>query len=107
MEPEKSILKEFIAGGWVIVVLGTATMFARILVDEEKNTICTSLKKIVSAAILTTVAWAFIRDMAMGDLHKALIYGVVGACVRHVYHSLALLGLHKSKTPLYDCFRTN
>ena len=99
MEPEKSILKEFIAGGWVIVVLGTATMFARILVDEEKNTICTSLKKIVSAAILTTVAWYFIRDVAIGDLHKALIYGVVGAISPEILQGVVKLGKAFAKNP--------
>ncbi len=99
MEPEKSILKEFLAGGWIIVLLGTATMFARILVDEEKNTICQALKKIVSAAILTTVVWSFIRDVDMGDLHKALIYGVVGAISPEILQGIVKLGKSFAKNP--------
>lgn len=99
MEPEKSILKEFVAGGWIIVLLGTATMFARILVDGEKNTICTALRKIVAAAILTTVVWSFIRDMPMVDLHKALIYGVVGAISPEILQGVVRLGKAFAKNP--------
>lgn len=99
MEPEKSILKEFLTGGWIIVLLGTATMIARILVDEEKNSFCGALKKIVSAAILTTVVWAFIRDMPMVDLHKALIYGVVGAISPEILQGVVRLGKAFAKNP--------
>ena len=31
MEPEKSILKEFLNGGWLVPLVGAAAMFARLL----------------------------------------------------------------------------
>ena len=99
MEPEKSILKEFLADGWIIVLLGTATMVARILVDKEKSNIRDALKKIVSAAILTTVIWSFIRDMPMADLHRALIYGVVGAISPEILQGVVKLGKAFAKNP--------
>lgn len=101
MEPEKSILKEFIANGWVIVLLGTATMIARILVDEEKNSIIYNLKRIVSAVILTTVTWALIHGLDIPDLHEALIYGVVGVISPEIIQGVVRVGKAFAKNPLF------
>jgi len=35
MEPEKSILKEFLNGGWLVPLVGAAAMFARLLSGDS------------------------------------------------------------------------
>lgn len=100
MEPEKSIIKEFISGGWVIVTLGAASMVARILADEEKNTIVVNLKKIAAASILTAVVWAFVHDLGIKDLHEAIIYGVTGVISPEILQGVVKIGKAFAAHPL-------
>ena len=38
MEPEKSLLKEFLQGGWVVPLIGAGAMLARLLSGENNYT---------------------------------------------------------------------
>ena len=35
MEPEKSLIKEFMNDGWVVVLIGVFAMFSRLLADKN------------------------------------------------------------------------
>ena len=39
MEPEKSLLKEFLNGGWLVPLVGAAAMFARLLSGQNELSI--------------------------------------------------------------------
>ena len=52
MEPEKSLLKEFLNGGWVVPLIGAGAMLARLLSGENNYTWWEQLKKILTAGKL-------------------------------------------------------
>ena len=45
MEPEKSIIKEFLNGGWLVPLIGAAAMFARLLSAPNELSIKTAIQK--------------------------------------------------------------
>ena len=51
MEPEKSIIKEFLNGGWLVPLVGAAAMFARLLSGQNELSVKQQLKRILKAAI--------------------------------------------------------
>jgi hypothetical protein len=51
MEPEKSLLKEFLQGGWVVPLIGAGAMLARLLSGENNYTWWQQLKKIFTAGL--------------------------------------------------------
>jgi len=56
MEPEKSLLKEFLSGGWVVPLIGAGAMLARLLSGENNYTWGQQLKKILTAGISAGIA---------------------------------------------------
>ncbi len=55
MEPEKSLLKEFLSGGWVVPLIGAGAMLARLLSGENNYTWGQQLKKILTALFLLVI----------------------------------------------------
>jgi hypothetical protein len=78
MEPEKSLLREFINGGWIIPLIGAAGMFARLLTAKKQYTILEQFKNILSAAIASTIAWFILEQTDISSLYKAITYGIIG-----------------------------
>ena len=57
MEPEKSILKEFLNGGWLVPLVGAAAMFARLLSGNSGLSLKQQFKRVITAAIAAGIAW--------------------------------------------------
>jgi hypothetical protein len=99
METEKSLIKEFVDGGWIIPVIGAASMLARLLTTNDKTGIVCQLKKIFVASLTSTIMWALIHDLNLLDLHKAVIYGITGVISPEVIQGIVNLGKKFSKNP--------
>jgi len=99
MEPEKSLIGEFLDGGWVIPVIGAASMLARLLSTNDKTGIVCQLKKIFVASLTSTIMWALIHDLNLLDLHKAVIYGITGVISPEVIQGIVNLGKRFLKDP--------
>lgn len=99
MEPQKSIFQEFIEGGWIIALIGTAAMVARILSVDEKNTIVENLKKIVAATISSAIVWALLHGLDIPDFYEAIIYGITGVISPEIIQGLVKLGKRFSRNP--------
>jgi hypothetical protein len=78
METEKSLLKEFLDGGWIIPLVGGLAMLARLLSSQTNMTILEQLKKILSASLASTIAWFVLEQTDISSLYKAITYGVIG-----------------------------
>ena len=78
MEPEKSLLKEFLNGGWLVPLIGAAAMFARLLSGDSGLSIKQQFKRIVTAAIASGVAWFVLEQTDVSSLTKAITYGIIG-----------------------------
>ena len=99
MDTEKSILQQFLDGGWIIPVIGAASMFARILSMNDRTGIACQLKNIFVASLTTTIMWVLIRDIQILDFHKAIIYGVTGVISPEIIAGIVNLGRKFSKSP--------
>jgi hypothetical protein len=99
MEPEKSLLKEFINGGWVIPLIGAAAMIARLLSTDRELKIVEQLKKILSAAIASGIAWFILEQTDISSLYKAITYGIIGVISPEIINGIITLGKSFEKNP--------
>jgi hypothetical protein len=99
MEPEKSLFKEFINGGWVIPLIGAAAMVARLLSSDRELAILEQLKKILSAAIASGIAWFVLEQTDISSLYKAITYGVIGVISPEIINGIVALAKKFEKNP--------
>lgn len=99
MEPEKSLFKEFINGGWVIPLIGAAAMVARLLSTDRELAIVEQLKKILSAAIASGIAWFVLEQTDISSLYKAITYGVIGVVSPEIINGIVSLAKKFEKNP--------
>lgn len=99
MEPEKSLLKEFINGGWVIPLIGAAAMLARLLSTRNAGTYIQQIQKIFSAAIASGISWFILEQTDIGSLYKAITYGIIGVISPEIIAGIVKLGKRFSQNP--------
>lgn len=99
MEPDKTLIKDFLEGGWIIMMIGGAAMLARLLSSSAKLSILEHFKKIVSAAIASGIAWFILKDVQGWELYKAIAYGIVGVISPEIIDGIITLGKKFAKNP--------
>ena len=99
MEPEKSLIKEFINGGWIIPLIGAAAMLARLLSSDTKLTWVQQLKKITTAAIASLVAWFLLEQTDIPSVYKAITYGIIGVISPEIIAGLVKIGKRFAANP--------
>tara|TARA_R110000868_G_scaffold198320_1_gene444632 strand:+ start:113 stop:433 length:321 start_codon:yes stop_codon:yes gene_type:complete len=99
MEPEKSLLREFINGGWLVPLVGAAAMLARLLSSSGKLTIVDQIKKILTAAIASGIAWFILEQTDVSSLVKAMTYGIIGVISPEVIDGIVKLGKSFANNP--------
>jgi hypothetical protein len=99
MDPEKSLLKEFIAGGWIIPLIGATAMLARIMSSNTKVSMLELFKKISTAAIASGIAWFVLEQTDISSLYKAITYGIIGVISPEIIGGIVKLGQRFSRNP--------
>lgn len=99
MEPGRSLLKEFLEGGWIIPLVGAAGMLARLMTAKKKYTFVEHLKNIVSAAIAATIAWFILEQIDIPSLYKAITYGIIGVISPEIIGGVIKLAKRFERTP--------
>ena len=99
MEPEKSLIKEFISGGWIIPLIGAAAMLARLLSSDTKLTWVQQLKKITTAAIASLVAWFLLEQTDIPSVYKAVTYGIIGVISPEIITGIVKIGKRFAANP--------
>jgi hypothetical protein len=99
MEPDRSILKEFLEGGWLIPLIGSAAMLARLLSSSQKMSAAEYIKKIFSAAIAAGIAWFILEQTDIPSLYKAITYGVIGVVSPEIINGIVKLGKKFQSNP--------
>ena len=99
MEPERSLLKEFLDGGWIIPLVGAAGMLARLMTAKKQYTIIEQLKNIVSAAIAAAITWFILEQVDIPSLYKAITYGIVGVVSPEIIGGIIKLAKHFERSP--------
>ena len=85
--------------GWLTAVIGGAGMTARLLANPIKGTAWDSIRRILMAAIVSTIAWVVVEQVEVSSLIKAITYGVAGVVAPEVLDALTLLAKKYSKNP--------
>jgi hypothetical protein len=99
MEPEKSLIREFINGGWLVPLVGAAAMLARLLSSNGKFTIVDQIKKILTAAIASGIAWFILEQTDVSSLVKAMTYGIIGVISPEVIDGIVKIGRSFANNP--------
>lgn len=99
MEPEKSMIKEFLDGGWVIPLIGATAMIARLLSTNRRASIWEQLKKIITAALASGIAWFVLEQTDISSLYKAITYGVIGVISPEIIAGIVKIGQSFSRNP--------
>ena len=99
MEPEKSLLKEFLQGGWVVPLIGAGAMLARLLSGENNYTWFQQLKKILTAGLSAGIAWFILEQTEISSLYKAVTYGIIGVISPEVIAGIVKIGKRFAANP--------
>ena len=92
MEPEKSLIKEFLSGGWLVPLIGAAAMFARLLSGNNGLSLKQQFKRILTAAIAAGIAWFVLEQTDVSSLTKAITYGIIGVVSPEFIGGIVRLG---------------
>jgi hypothetical protein len=98
-EPEKSLIEAFLDGGWLVPLVGSAGMIARILSSKENITAMLLCKRIPAAAISSGIAWYILEQTEIPSLYSAVIYGIVGVISPEVIEGIVALARKISENP--------
>ena len=99
MEPEKSLLKEFLNGGWLVPLVGAAAMFARLLSGSTGLSLKQQFKRVATAAIAAGIAWFVLEQTDVSSLTKAITYGIIGVISPEVIGGIVRLAEKFAKNP--------
>lgn len=99
MDAEKSLLKEFLNGGWIVPLVGAGAMLARLLTSPKPVPVVEQIKKITTAAIASGIAWFVLEQTDIGSLTKAITYGIIGVVSPEVINGIVKLGKRFEKNP--------
>jgi len=99
MEPEKSLLREFLNGGWVVPLIGAGAMLARLLSGDGGLSIRQQFKKILTAAIAAGIAWFVLEQTEISSHTKAVTYGIIGVISPEVITGIVKLGKRFADNP--------
>lgn len=105
MEPEKSLFKEFLDGGWVIPLIGAAAMIARLMSSDVKLSIFQYIKKILTAAIASGITWFVLEQTEINSLYKAITYGVIGLVSPEIIGGIIKIGKSFARNPFSFIFK--
>ena len=100
MEPEKSMIREFLTGGWLVPLIGAAAMFARLLSGQNTLSFKQQFKRIITAAIAAGIAWFVLEQTDVSSLTKAIIYGIIGVVSPEIIGGIVRLGQKFESNPL-------
>lgn len=99
MEPPTTLLQKFLESGWIIPLIGAGGMIARLLSADTTFTLKQQIKKIVTAAVASTITWFVLEQTGMSSLYKAVIYGVIGVISPEIISGLIRLANKFEKYP--------
>jgi len=99
MSDEKNLLREFLTGGWIVTVVGALGMLARNILDGVERSHVEHFKRIVAAAICSTIAWFILEQVEVSSLTKAISYGTIGVVSPEILQGVTTLAKKVAKKP--------
>jgi hypothetical protein len=78
-------IQDFKKGGWVIALLGSMGMFARLIVTNEKYSFFVWLRKVVAGGIVGVIAYFALYGTNIDPLYKSVIYSISGSIAPEIW----------------------
>jgi hypothetical protein len=73
-------------------MIGAAAMIARLMSAPVKMTLMEQLRRIISAAISSSIAWFILEQTDFSSFTKAVTYGIIGVISPEIIGGLIKLG---------------
>ena len=83
-------IQDFKKGGWVIALLGSLGMFARLVLTEEKYSFFIWLRKIIAGGIIGVIAYFALYGTSIDPLYKSVIYSISGSFAQEIWEFIKL-----------------
>lgn len=103
IEDEKSLInliKQFLEGGWLVALLGSFAMLARLFIAENKFSIIDQIKKVIAASLSATLAWFVLEQTDVSSIYKAMSYSIIGVISPELISGIVKLGKYFEKKPV-------
>lgn len=81
-------IQDFKKGGWVIALLGSLGMFARLVITNEKYSFFVWLRKIIAGGITGVIAYFALYGTDIDPLYKSVIYSISGSIAPEIWDYL-------------------
>ena len=72
-------IQDFKKGGWVIALLGSLGMLARLILTNEEYRFFVWLRKIIAGGIVGVLAYFALYGTSIDPLYKSVIYSISGS----------------------------
>ena len=79
-------IQDFKKGGWVIALLGSLGMLARLILTNEEYKFFVWLRKIVAGGIVGVLAYFALYGTNIDPLYKSVIYSISGSVAPEVWN---------------------
>lgn len=78
-------IQEFKKGGWVIALLGSMGMLARLILTDEKYSFFVWLRKIIAGGIVGVLAYFALYGTDIEPIYKSVIYSISGSLAPEIW----------------------
>ena len=78
-------IQDFKKGGWVIALLGSLGMLARLILTDEKYSFFIWLRKIIAGGIVGVLAYFALYGTEIDPLYKSVIYSISGSLAPEIW----------------------
>lgn len=72
-------IESFRKGGWIVAMLGSLGILARLLLAKNKPTLIEAIKKITAGGITGVLVYFALHGTDIDPLYKSVIYATAGA----------------------------
>lgn len=105
MSDEQNMIKLFKEGGWIVTVIGAGGMVARLIASSERGSWHYYVKRVIMAAIVSTIAFFIVEQINVSSFAKALTYGICGLISPEIIEAVIKLAKTMASNPI-RFFRT-
>ena len=82
-------VNEFKKGGWVIALLGSMGMLARLILAKEKFGFIVWIRKIIAGGIVGVIAYFALYGADIEPIYKSVIYSISGSFAPEIWTFLS------------------
>lgn len=79
------VMEEFKKGGWIMAVLGSAGMLARLILTDEKYSFFIWLRKIIAGGITGVIVYFALYGLTIDPIYKSVLCSISGSIAPELF----------------------